>query len=78
MCPYYKLNWFKKRGYSDADIKAIKNLVHSMFNWMSNFSIQSQEPQSSDTPSVSNQTVNLFVVLPSLHAVTNPIFLGIC
>ncbi|KAG9085469.1 hypothetical protein FRC06_003587, partial [Ceratobasidium sp. 370] len=34
MCPTYKMQWFKDRNHNNADIKAIENLVHSIFNWM--------------------------------------------
>ncbi|QRV78731.1 AC transposase [Ceratobasidium sp. AG-Ba] len=34
MCPFYKLEWFKSRKYSQGDIEAIKSLAQSMFDWM--------------------------------------------
>ncbi|KAG9081574.1 hypothetical protein FRC06_005502 [Ceratobasidium sp. 370] len=48
MCPYYKLQWFKDRGYSNADIAAVKGLVHSMFDWMSGSLATPQDSQDSD------------------------------
>lgn len=47
MCPYYKLQWFEDRNYSVEDIAAVKTLVHSMFEWMTNSSALPQESQDS-------------------------------
>ncbi|KAG8705564.1 hypothetical protein FRC09_002881 [Ceratobasidium sp. 395] len=47
MCPTYKLEWFRRRKYSETDIQAIKNLVTSMFVWMSGLQSPPGEHQTS-------------------------------
>jgi hypothetical protein len=67
MCPYYKLQWFKERGYEEEDVDAVKKLVHSMFEWMSGIQKSPQESQYPESPEMDTK-VSLILVLFSFSA----------
>jgi len=31
MCPHYKLEWFRSRGYSESDVHRIESLANSTY-----------------------------------------------